>query len=104
VPRNGASCANVHSRLISVEKICDEFEEQFSVVFNAAKSKCTLCSANIPARSYLLSEPYPDFILVVMLYNMYMSGHTWATSYMLIVMPPIILCLVGLNPLVELLD
>jgi len=29
-----------------------------------------------------------------------MSGNTWATSYMLIVMTPMILCLVGLYSLI----
>ena len=44
-------------------KICDEFGERYSVVFNAAKSKVILCLANRSVRSSLINKPIPVFYI-----------------------------------------
>ena len=55
-----APSANATRRML---KICDEFGERYSVVFNADKSKCILCLANRPIRSYFVSRPNPVFYI-----------------------------------------
>jgi Reverse transcriptase (RNA-dependent DNA polymerase) len=56
-----APSASATRRLL---KICDEFGERYSVIFNASKSQCLMCSS--PKRSYrksLHETPAPIFFL-----------------------------------------
>jgi hypothetical protein len=56
-----APSANATRKML---KICDEFGERYSVVFNADKSKCILClSYNKPARAYSTSRSNPVFYI-----------------------------------------